>query len=183
MDAAMPEAGKYEISGTAEGLPCTLWLTVEEPNLLLNSGFESGDFSGWTVTDLKKADQLYNENKASDSLGGTWHLHFWSAAKDSVEFTCEQEVRDLTPGKYKFSISIMGGDGGETEIYAYAKINGQTVATAPMQITTYGSWDTGIVSDIEVKDGDVLTVGIYVKCSGAGNGAWGKVDDAVLTYQ
>ena len=186
-DAALSQmaskAGKYEISGTAEGLSCTLRLTVEEPNLLLNGGFESGDFSGWTVMDLKKADQLYNENKASDSLSGTWHLHFWSAAKDSVEFTCEQEVRDLTPGKYKFSISIMGGDGGETEIYAYAKINGQTVATAPMQITTYGDWDTGIVSDIEVKEGDVLTVGIYVKCAGAGNGAWGKVDDAVLTYQ
>ena len=31
----------------------------------------------------------------------------------------------------------------------------------------------------EVKDGTV-TVGIYVRCSGEGNGAWGKIDDAEL---
>ena len=27
---------------------------------------------------------------------------------------------------------------------------------------------------------DSLTVGIFVKCGGAGNGAWGKIDDAML---
>ena len=25
-----------------------------------------------------------------------------------------------------------------------------------------------------------VTVGLYVKCQGAGNGAWGKIDDAML---
>ena len=25
-----------------------------------------------------------------------------------------------------------------------------------------------------------ITVGVYVKCQGSGNGAWGKIDDALL---
>ena len=29
-------------------------------------------------------------------------------------------------------------------------------------------------------EGDSVTVGIYVKCSGEGAGAWGKIDDAML---
>ena len=28
--------------------------------------------------------------------------------------------------------------------------------------------------------GSEVTVGIYVKCRGTGNGAWGKIDDALL---
>ena len=35
--------------------------------------------------------------------------------------TCRIRLKD---GKYNYSISIMGGDGGDTEIYAYVKING-----------------------------------------------------------
>ena len=175
--------GKYELTGSAAGMNCTLRLTVEVPNLVQNGDFETGDLTPWRVTDLKKADQLYNENKPGDSLSGNYHLHFWSAAKNSVEFTAEQDVTGLAAGTYQFSISIMGGDGGETEIYAYAKVNGTEVGRAPMQITTYGNWDTGLIEGITVRDGDTLTVGIYVKCAGSGNGAWGKIDSAALNIQ
>ena len=74
----------------------------------------------------------------------------------------------------------MGGDSGQAEVYAYAKIDGETVATAPMTITTYGNWDEGLLRDLQVAEGQNLTVGIHVKCQGAGNGAWGKIDDAKL---
>jgi arabinogalactan endo-1,4-beta-galactosidase len=74
----------------------------------------------------------------------------------------------------------MGGDAGDTDIYAYVKINGQIVYTAPMAITTYGNWDTGVITGITCGEGDTVTVGIYVKCQGAGAGAWGKIDDAML---
>ena len=72
----------------------------------------------------------------------------------------------------------MGGDGGTTDIYAYVKINGVQVATAPTQITVYDEWHTAAIEGIEVADGDTVTVGIYVKC--AGPNAWGKIDDAML---
>ncbi len=62
----------------------------------------------------------------------------------------------------------------------FIKVNGETVKTAPMTITSYGNWNTGFIDGIAVSEGDVVTVGIYVKCQGSGNGAWGKIDDAML---
>jgi arabinogalactan endo-1,4-beta-galactosidase len=177
------EAGKYEIRGTADGMPVTAYLTVEEVNLLSNGGFESGDSTPWVVTELGSADQLNMEKKASDSLSGQWHYHFWSAKTNTVNFMLEQTMTDLEEGTYRFAISIMGGDSGETEVYAYAKINGETVGTAPMSITTYGSWDTGEIGSISLKNGDELTVGIHVRCAGSGNGAWGKIDDGILNKE
>ena len=74
----------------------------------------------------------------------------------------------------------MGGDGGTTEIYAYVKINGEIVKTADLHITVYNEWHTATVFGVECNGGDVMTVGIYVKCDGSGNGPWGKIDDAML---
>ena len=181
--AYVAKGGKHQITGTAQGMGVQCYTTVTEVNYLQNYSFEAGDLTGWTVTDLAKADQLYVEDKATDSLTGNYHMHFWSAAKDSVEFTLEQTAQGLLPGKYKFSISIMGGDAGEMEVYAYVKVNGQITQTAPMTITTYGSWDTGTIGGIEYTDGDEVTVGIYVKCQGSGAGAWGKIDDAMLNKE
>ena len=172
--------GKYEITGSADGMIAHAWITVMEFNYLTNYSFETSDLTGWTLTDLAKADQLYVEEKLTDSLSGSWHMHFWSAAADSVEFRLEQAVENLESGTYRFSISIMGGDSGDSEVYAYVMINGETVMTAPMTITSYGNWDTGTIGGIEYTAGDSISVGIYVKCQGAGNGAWGKIDDAML---
>jgi arabinogalactan endo-1,4-beta-galactosidase len=174
--------GKYTVTGTAGGMKASAYLTVLEYNYLQNDSFEMGDLTGWTLTDHASADQLHVEDKASDSLTGNYHMHFWSAATNSVEFSLEQQVADLSSGKYKFSISIMGGDGGQTDIYAYVKVNGEIVHTAPMKITSYGSWDTASITGIEHTEGNTMTVGIYVKCQGAGNGAWGKIDDAMLNF-
>ena len=171
---------KYTVTGTADGMKATAYISVVEYNYLVNDSFETGDMTGWTVTELGKADELCLENKVTDSLTGNWHYHFWSAASNSVEFMLEQEVTGLSSGAYKFGISIMGGDAGETDIYAYVKINGEIVATAPMEITSYGNWDSVMVTGVEYNEGDTIVVGIYVKCQGSGNGAWGKIDDAML---
>ena len=72
----------------------------------------------------------------------------------------------------------MGGDGGDTEIYAYVEINGEIVQTAQTEITVYNEWHTATINNIEYNEGDTITVGIYVKC--AGPNAWGKIDDALL---
>jgi arabinogalactan endo-1,4-beta-galactosidase len=52
--------------------------------------------------------------------------------------------------------------------------------TAPLTINGYGNWDTATVEGISYTEGDEIIVGIYVKCQGSGNGAWGKIDDAML---
>ena len=72
----------------------------------------------------------------------------------------------------------MGGDCGETDIYAYVKINGEIVYKAATTVTVYEEWHTATVSNIEYTEGDSIVVGIYVKC--AGPNAWGKIDDAML---
>ena len=171
---------KYEITGEAGGLEAHCWVSMVEYNFLQNPGFEDGTEAPWAVTDLGKTEQLYVEDKSTDSLSGSWHMHFWSAAANSVEFTLEQPVEGLRSGAYKYAISIMGGDCGDTDIYAYVKLDGEIVGRAPMTISGYGNWDTGLVEGVEYAEGQTLTVGIYVKCSGEGNGAWGKIDDAML---
>ena len=99
-----------------------------------------------------------------------------------MEFTAEQKVDGLKEGGYDFTISIMGGDGGATEIYAYVKENGEIVATGPLKITSWNEWHTAKISGVHHSEGAEFAVGIYVRCTGAGNGAWGKIDDAILNY-
>ena len=169
--------GKYTITGTADDLTARCHVTLVDHNFLKNGSFEDGG-SGWIATQIGSFDQLHVEDKVADSLTGSKHYHFWGASANVVEFTLEQEVADLKPGKYNYAISIMGGDGGETDIYAYVKVNGKIVDTADACITVYNEWHTATIENIEYSEGDTLAVGIYVKC--AGPNAWGKIDDAVL---
>lgn len=176
---AMKNGGvaKYTVHGTADGMAATCYVSVVAYNFLADWSFEENDGS-WVATALGQFDELYVEDKVSDSLTGTKHYHFWGAGANCVEFTLEQTPSGLKSGTYRYSISIMGGDGGTTDIYAYVKINGETVYTAPAVITVYNEWHTATIDAIRYDEGDTLTVGLYVKC--AGPNAWGKIDDALL---
>jgi len=172
-------AAKHEIRGTADGMPALCILSVLEKNYLVDYSFEEGS-DAWVATAIGKMDEFKLEDKVSDSLTGTKHYHFWSAAANSVEFTLEQTPTNIPAGEYKFIISIMGGDGGQMEIYSYVKINGEIAYKADLTMTSYGQWHTATIEGINYNGTDQITVGIYVKCSGSGNGAWGKIDDAML---
>lgn len=176
---AMKQGGvaKYTIEGTAGGMAARCYISMVEYNFLENWSFEDGE-SGWTATAIGTFDELHVEDKVTDSMTGTKHYHFWGASANTVEFTLEQEVKNLKTGKYNYSISIMGGDGGAAEIYAYVKINGETVSKANTVITVYDEWHTAVINNIAYTQGDTLSVGIYVQC--AGPNAWGKIDDATL---
>ncbi len=174
-------AKTYTLNGVANGKTVVAVIVFEKFNYLQNADFETGDLTGWTLTELGNADELYVEDKLTDSLSGTHHMHFWSAALNSVEFTLEQSLTDLPDGTYSFRIAVMGGDGGETDMYAYAKAGEDIIATAPMTITSYGNWDTAVIDDIRIEHSATVTVGVYVKCQGEGNGAWGKIDEAKFT--
>lgn len=171
----------YEVDGLAGELDAKCYVAMIEYNYLSNYSFEDGETGVWKVNELGHVDELYVEDKVTDSLTGNKHYHFWSAQENSVCFELEQTVEDLPGGTYKFTMSIMGGDCGDTEIYLYAKIDGEKMEeTVPLSITSYGNWDTKTLYGITVEEGQELSVGIYVKCQGSGNGAWGKIDDALL---
>ena len=176
---AMKNGGvaRYTIYGTAGGMKATCYVSMVNFNFLTNWSCEEGE-TGWTAHAIGSFDELYVEVKQTDSVTGSKHYHFWGASANSVEFTLEQTVDNLKSGTYHYEISIMGGDGGDTEIYAYVKINGEIVARADTTITYYNEWHTAVIDRFDYHEGDVLTVGLYVKC--AGPNAWGKIDDAKL---
>ena len=182
---AMKSGGvkKYDVYGIADGMQAYCQISMVEYNFLKNYSFEDINDTSWYTIGGESMNELYIENKPTDSVTGNCHYHFWSAEQNTVDFKLEQEIQDLPTGKYKYSISIMGGDGGETEIYAYVKINGEVVKQQPMKITVYNSWETAVISGVEYTAGDSIAVGISVKCQGAGNGAWGKIDDALLNSE
>ena len=181
--SAMNKGGvaKYDIVGEAGGMTAHCYVSMVEYNFLQNWSFEDDlEGTGWTATPIKSFDEMYVEDKVTDSLTGTKHYHFWGSGTDAVEFTLEQEITGLKGGKYKYGISIMGGDCGDQDVYAYVKINGEIVYKASAEFTVYNEWHTVAINDIEYNEGDSIVVGIYVKCGGSGNGAWGKIDDAML---
>ena len=179
---AMKDGGvaTYIIKGVAGGMEATCQVAMIEYNHLANWSFEDADNGEWVATNLGGCEQLYIEEKQSDSVTGSKHYHFYSAAANTVEFTLEQTVEGLSAGQYRYEIAIMGGDGGTVDIYAYVKVNGEEVARTPSTITSYNVWDVPVIEGVTVAEGDAVTVGVYVKCSGSGNGAWGKIDDAKL---
>ena len=170
---------KYDIVGEADGMEAHCYVSMIEFNFLKDYSFEE-ESDAWVATSSGKMDELCVEDKATDSLTGAKHYHFWSAEKNTVKFDLEQEVKDLPAGTYKYAISIMGGDCGETDVYAYVKINGVITMKAPMSINGYNNWDTGLIENIKYNGTDTIVVGIHVECSGEGAGAWGKIDDALL---
>jgi arabinogalactan endo-1,4-beta-galactosidase len=171
------KAGKYTGRGKAEGFDAECLISMVEYNYVRNGSFEEGEVH-WVSTPLKAFEELGVEEKASDSLTGTKHYHFWGSGEDTVEFTLEQEIGVIDEGKFNYSVSVMGGDGGETEIYAYVRIDGEIVYRADTVITVYDQWHTATISNMDYHGEKTLTVGVYVKCQGAG--AWGKIDDAIF---
>ena len=178
--AAMKASGpaEYKVQGVAEGMPATLLIRMVNFNYLINGDFEGEDTGEWVTDNFGGTEQLYIEEKKSDSLDGTKHYHFYSAAKDQVGFRLEQTVDNLPAGTYRFDVSIMGGDAGDYESYAYIKKGGEVSAECGLQITAWNAWHEG-ACETEVEEGGSLTVGVYVRCGGAG--AWGKIDAATLT--
>ena len=181
-------AQKYDITGKAGGMTAHCYISMVEKNFIKNYSFEEDSNKavvpfGWQVVNNKPSGgaELYVETDKNNSVTGDNHFHFWSKAADTVDFTLEQTVQDVAAGKYKYSISISGGDGGNTVIYAYVKINGTIIKKSDaLYLKGYQNWQTALIEDIDYNGTDEITVGIYVQCSGEGGGAWGKIDDALL---
>lgn len=167
---------KYVVFGKAGGMDAVCYISMVEYNYLINGSFEDDlTGTGWTTDYPKKLNELKVMDKVGDSLTGTKHFHFWSA--ESVEFNLEQEVSGLKSGKYKYSLSTMGGDMGQYTAYIYVKINGNIVDKKDATFTEWDQWFTSEFIEFDYSEGDSIVVGIYVK---AAAGAWGSIDDAML---
>ena len=79
-DRGMHENGpnQYVITGEAEGREAKCYVSMVLYNYMEDYSFEDSS-RAWVITDLKNADELYIEDKKTDSLTGNKHMHFWSA--------------------------------------------------------------------------------------------------------
>lgn len=177
------KVNKHIIKGKADGLDALCYITIEQFNYIKNYSFEENEHKtaipdNWQVISNSKINELYVEDKKLDSLHGDKHFHFWSDT-NPIEFNLYQDIKDLNSGRYSFSISIMGGDVKDSDIYCYVKVNDEIIAKKQMSITTYNNWDTGQI-EFDYDGTSKLQLGIYVRCNGENSGAWGKIDNAIL---
>ena len=162
--------GTYEIPGTVTkdgetfNIKCTL--VIQNPNLLVNPGFENSD-TGWTISGDSGAGVT-----GEDPHSGAYGLHFYSASEAS--FTIEQEV-SLDRGTYTLSAY---GQGDKADYKLYAKI-GEKEYT-PEDYTALSGWKNWVTPTINLEiteDNTTVIVGILITNQAGG---WGTWDDFYL---
>ena len=176
LEAGVP--GSCTVYGEAGGMQALAEVRTVNYNFLRNGDFEGEDTEVWLTDNFGDTEQLYVEEKKSDSLDGSRHYHFYSAAANRVGFELYQVSEPLHAGTYAFEISLMGGDVGEYTAYAFLRDGDGNEVTAELAITSWNQWHTA-VCEMTIPEGASVTAGVHIVCAGAG--AWGKVDSASLT--
>jgi arabinogalactan endo-1,4-beta-galactosidase len=171
-------AGAFDVGGTISGisLPATAAVTVKvNTNLLANPGFETGDATGWTVTDASGATTI----GGSDVRTGSYTFHWWLGADFSFELA--QTVDGLDTSKtYQLSFWAIGDTSEPMQAFADC---GGSILTADFSLGAWTSdpaaWFNEVLGDITTTTG-TCTVGVT---SSAASGQWGSMDDFSLNEQ
>ncbi|MCL2079699.1 MAG: glycosyl hydrolase 53 family protein [Oscillospiraceae bacterium] len=171
-DISESPVGVYAVSGTAQGLSVTCYVSMEEENYLDNHSFEDDDRTMWVFDNIGDTEQLRFQEKTTDAKSGRFAVHFWDASY--VEFTIEQSVSGLRPGSYNFAVFLQGGDTADDEIYIYARADGEEYR-ADTFVDGWVNWQQPVIEGIVTSSGEI-TVGVYVRS----NGGWGTIDDFML---
>ncbi len=182
-ESKFAELGTYKVKGTAtdgdDKYDVTATVKIVELNYVENYSFEDEDVSMWNITNIDDATtELFIIDKQADAVTGSKSLHFYSTSVDGVNFTVEQEVKNLKAGTYKFSIAMHGGDARTQEIEIYAISDGVEY-TQSFEITDWAEYKYPVIENIPCESGNI-TVGARVKTNA---GSWGNLDDFVLAPQ
>lgn len=172
------KAGSYKVDGTLEdGSKVTAAVEVEMINYVVNPGFEEEDTSMWSISYEGTANPTDYQVKEDDAYSGEVALHFWSGDSD-MDFSVEQTLEDLEAGTYQLSVYAQGGDmSDDSDLELYAVVNGEEVQAVPFMVTTWTDWKLPTIKDLKIADGDILTIGVRMKCN---VGSWGTLDDFTL---
>lgn len=171
--------GEYIVTGTAvyqgQEYKVNCKVIVMDKNYVENYSFEDKDMSMWNIINVDDSTtELGIQEKMADAKTGNNSLHFYSTNK--VDFKVEQEIRNLKPGSYKFSIFMQGGDANNQEMSIYAIADGVTY-TQEAGVDGWANWKNPIIENIKVESGTVI-VGASIKCDPKG---WGTLDDFYLS--
>jgi arabinogalactan endo-1,4-beta-galactosidase len=164
--------GAFDLGGRIAGtsLRASLPVTV---TLLANPGLETGDASGWTVTDPSSATGVPND--PGNAHSGNYALHWWNAG--AFSFTVQQTVTGLEAGKtYSFAFWAMGNAGEPMQ--GFAICNG-IPRTVDFTLTGWPNWAQQTISGLDGSAGQ-CTVGVT---SSARAGDWGNLDDFTMSAE
>ncbi len=175
--------GSYTVKGTAvngeDKYDVTAYVKIVELNYVENYSFEDEDESMWKITNIDDVtSEIYIIDKQSDAVTGSKSLHFYSTSDEGVNFTVEQEVKNLKAGNYKFSIVMHGSELTPQEIEIYAVSDGVEYKQS-LTISGWTDYKYPVIENIPCESG-TITVGARVK---APSGSWGNLDDFVLAPQ
>jgi arabinogalactan endo-1,4-beta-galactosidase len=166
--------GKYVFQGTVAGgeLNAELDVTVGYTrNYANNPGFETGDFTGWTVEGDAQAVNISNE--AQNVYQDTYAAHYWLGTP--FHFSLSQTISGLADGTYAFSLWIQGG-GGENVLQLFARDCGGGDKTLDIVNTPWQQWSNPTIKGIQVSGG-ACTIGLALDSDA---GCWAFIDGVVF---
>lgn len=173
--------GEYTLHGTAtyesKEFDVSCLVKIKDSNYVENPGFEESDLSMWKLNNIDNVtDELFVSEKSVDAVEGNNSMHFYST--HDINFTMEQEIKNLPAGTYQYSIALHGGDCSTQEMELYAIADGVTYSM-PCGVTSWQKITYPVISDIQSSDGTII-IGIRVK---ACPGGWGNLDCFQLNIQ
>jgi arabinogalactan endo-1,4-beta-galactosidase len=172
--AKLAEAGNFTLNGTVEGTDISAIVNIKvnsDKNLIENPGFETGDFTLWTVVGSTDAVDISNE--AQNVHEGAYALHYW--LNGPFEFTVSQTITGLENGTYTLSAWIQGG-GGEKTLQLFASGYGGDTLTVDIHNGGWQQWQNPTIEDIIVTNGE-CTISLKVVSDG---GSWAFFDEVGL---
>lgn len=136
---------------------------------ITNPSFESGDYTGWTVTAIGDTGAKPQENGTYTIAGtdGRYMFNIWDAG---IGNPISQTVTGIPNGKYKVSAMVASDNGNSLTLTA----NGTSVTIAA---STNGA-SSGVFPEVECT---VSNHELVISVEGV-NSCWYKCDDFRLTY-
>lgn len=136
-------------------------------NYVHNAGFEEEDRSMWSI-DGEGLEYVENEETANS---GVVALRY--TASCATSYTISQTISGLEKGNYAYEINMQGES---QEIFIKAVADGKEYLEKVL-LSGSGIWDIPYIEDIQVEEGDTITISIFINAT---EGEWGIIDDIGL---
>lgn len=174
----------------ANSVAFTLTVSIRDTagNRIENGGFETGNLTGWTATNVAHINEAVSGNayywdKHPYNQGGSYHFDGWAAQGAEADLFNIKSTNFILGGSGFISFKI----GGRTAVVKVFKADGTQIAEygnpkfSNRPFTTEGAFMTTYVADLH----EYLDQELYIELHDAGTSDWGVAffDDIVTYYE